>query len=294
MLAKGSTATRRSRDSRAASSRPPAAPATWAFLMSSSSLWTSRAVCTRRSGAFFEATLHESIERRRKRRANLAHRRRGLAPDGHQQVEVRGPLERAPSSRHLIEDRPEREDVGSGIQRAAFRLFGRHIGARAEHLPRPRQRIDRGAIGRRRVQALQLRQPEVEDLQPSFVAHHRIGRLQVAMNDAVPMGGVDRVGQGDSHRQERGGGLRLALEPLQVRGIGGQPLRQDLQRAAAAAEPPTRRSRARAIRGSRGFMLFVSRLPAPRTVFIDRVRVKWRVRRSPAPAVRPRATRAGP
>ena len=92
----------------------------------------------------------------------------------------------------------ERASTGFPVE-----LLGRHVLQRAEQAALRRQR---GAGRRprrivRRVRLAQPGQPEVEQLHPGGREHH-VARLQVAVDDAPPVGGVERLGDvsGDAQR----------------------------------------------------------------------------------------------
>ena len=96
---------------------------------------------------------------------------------------MRGAAERPPAREHLVEDGAEREDVGPRIHRPPFRLLGRHVGGRAHDNARlGRDRGDRG-FGRRQLD--QFRETEVEHLGAAVARDDDVGRLDVAMDDAV-------------------------------------------------------------------------------------------------------------
>ena len=118
-----------------------------------------------------EASLHDLRSRRVQRRRILAH-------DRVQRVEQRFPFEHTPARDQFVEDRAEAEDVRAGINRDALRLFGGHVGRRAEHRSGDRPGGVVGGVGRH------LRQPEVEQLRAA-ARHHDIGRFQIAMENPL-------------------------------------------------------------------------------------------------------------
>ena len=113
-----------------------------------------------------QAVPDDTVESRRDVPPRLRQLRRILFQDRRDRVARRVPLERPLAREHLVEDRPEREDVRAVIDGQAAHLLGRHVAHRAHH--RPRLRVARA--GRRARLLLRrdglrlLRQPEVEDL----------------------------------------------------------------------------------------------------------------------------------
>jgi hypothetical protein len=95
-------------------------------------------------------------------------------------------LERTPSCRHFVQDRAERKQIRSRVDRLSARLLGRHIRGCAEHharlgergLTQPRQIVVRGDW------FLQLGKTEVQDLYQPGWRDDDICRLDVAMHDA--------------------------------------------------------------------------------------------------------------
>jgi len=106
------------------------------------------------------------------------------------------PVERLAPREHLVEHGAEREDVGARVGLHAFELLGRHVLERAKDRPLHRQpgrrrrqhRRTRARCGRGR-----LRQTEVEELDAPL-REHDVGRLQIAVDDALAMRLVERVG----------------------------------------------------------------------------------------------------
>jgi hypothetical protein len=92
---------------------------------------------------------------------------------------------------NFVQRDPECEEVASLIDRLALDLLRRHVGNGSE---------DRAAIGRGRREArinpTRRRQParkaEVEHLDVAIGPHHDVVRLQVAVDDAAPMGRGER------------------------------------------------------------------------------------------------------
>ncbi len=92
-------------------------------------------------------------------------------------------------------DRPE---IGARVDvlRFAERLFGSHEGRRAE---------ERAAVGR--FGTSRLEQPgdaEVEHLEPAIAGEKQVGRLDVAVDDAAPVRGVEHVQELDAELAQDG------------------------------------------------------------------------------------------
>ena len=97
-----------------------------------------------------------------------------------------GPLERRAAGQHLVEHDAEREDVAAVIDPDPARLFGRHVRGGAQNDAGIRAGAMNG--GRRRLAADRLDQlceAEVDDLGVALLGHHDVGRLQVAVDDAL-------------------------------------------------------------------------------------------------------------
>ena len=143
---------------------------------------------------------------------------------------------RMAAGRELVQDHAEREDIGARIERGAEHLLGRHVGRCAD--PRAGVGEDGAATvvaalhcpaawPKARVRQMRrhdlLGEAEVHDLHVPLRRHHHVGGLEVAMDDAAAMGGVERLGQlvrdvdhlaHGQQRAARGGVQRLALDVL--------------------------------------------------------------------------------
>ncbi len=154
-----------------------------------------------------ERLLQDRPERGRHRRVRVHDRPRIAIQDGIEDHGLRVALERATAGGHLIEDRAEREEVGARIGRQPARLLRRHVVDRAEHGPHRRQVSPRGRRGAGRLSAglvvLELRESEVEDLHLAAGGDHHVHRLQVAMDDALRVRGLERIGHLDAQLHER-------------------------------------------------------------------------------------------
>ena len=93
-------------------------------------------------------------------------------------------LERRAAAEHLVEDDAEAVDVGARVDRLALDLLGREVLGRADHEARLGEV---GALGR-------LGDAEVGDLHPAVAGEQHVGRLDVAVDEPGPVGGVERLG----------------------------------------------------------------------------------------------------
>ena len=122
-------------------------------------------------------------------RSDRAYGRRRIVDDGEHQglgpVLVEGPLSR----HHLEQYDAERINVRARVVGLTEQLLRRHVG----------QRADDGSLlgdsaGRRRT-GEENGQPEVENLGMPIGGVHDVPRLEIAMQDAVPVGVLERVGE---------------------------------------------------------------------------------------------------
>ena len=226
------------RSHRGAEERPRAGAAGWSVapLASDASCRpTSAALLPAVVRLLGEACPDDPVERRRRRRQNPRDGLRLVAQDRGDQGRTRGPGKGSRSRRHLVERRPQREDVGAAVRLFSFHLFRRHVGEGSEDraflceipaLPGHRWRVGKfRCMPRRRHR---LREAEVEQLDPLLRQHH-VGGLQISMNDPLPMRLVqgirdlDAVAQRLLERQRASResiGQGLALEVLHDEVLG--------------------------------------------------------------------------
>ena len=118
--------------------------------------------------------------------------------DGGDRVGHRRPGERCAAGEHLIQDTTERPDICPLVERPATRLLGAHIGRSTENHTVRMSHLDRHGRHmrsdvRRRVSD-RLRQSEVEHFHGAVLAHLDVGRLEIAMDDALLVGGFEGLG----------------------------------------------------------------------------------------------------
>jgi hypothetical protein len=115
-------------------------------------------------------------------------RRRVLLQDRSERLGGAVRLEGTPPAQHLVQDRSEREQVGSLIDFAAAHLLGRKIAERAADR---RIGVQRQRGSRRRLAGAILRETretEVENLDPVRAGDEQVLGLQVAVDDAALVG----------------------------------------------------------------------------------------------------------
>ena len=139
-------------------------------------------------------------------------------------VAVVDPLEGSTPARHLVEHRAKREEIAARIGFAPGQLFGRHVLKRAEERALSAVSGSSGEIVAQRDERepAQFREAEVEQLR-ALLGQHHVARLEIAVDDALPMrviegaGELDRIAQNVVNRQwtsDQAVGERLALEVL--------------------------------------------------------------------------------
>ena len=142
-------------------------------------------------------------------------RRRLRLQDGGHAIRVRGPVKGTAAGQHLVEDRPQGEDVRAVVGRLVADLLRRHVARRAQdlagHCERARNRAR--VVGVAGVGPEQLRQPEVEDLHVIAREDHEVFRLQVPVRDSLCV-----------RRREAAGDLRGVLDGLARRNWPGGEL----------------------------------------------------------------------
>ncbi len=105
--------------------------------------------------------------------------------------------------RHLVEDHAEGKNIAAGVDHPAERLLGRHVCDRAQRRAwagEIRFGHRRGAADRRGFASSgrhDFREAEIEDLGLAAIGDEDVCRLDVAMDDAFAVGGVEGVGHAD-------------------------------------------------------------------------------------------------
>src|SRR6202162_5201614 len=143
-----------------------------------------------------EAGPDQTVERRRAERGNRGNRRRIIPEDRGKDGCLARSSKRSPGARHLVQERPEGEDVGPGVGALSLELFGRHVGKGAENRALLRQ-VRAGRRGGREVFRGRVRREgpcdaEVEKLHAGS-GDHDVAGFQVPVNDPLPVRLVERV-----------------------------------------------------------------------------------------------------
>ncbi len=184
---------------------PPLGPRASAYASSSGSIHGSASMIARTLGddarpfrrLLREQRRHERVVRRAELRAEVARSR-----DGRVQVlghEI-GARERQDAGEHAKRDHAERVEVRRCLGPSASRdLFGRHERERPHHRP-----------GERRPEVGEVRHAEVADLHVAGRAEEDVRRLEIAVDDAAPVYGLEPR----EHRPEHVGDRRHREGPL--------------------------------------------------------------------------------
>ena len=167
--------------------------------------------------------------------------RRLLRQDRRDRVRRRVPAERALAREHLVQDRPEGEEVGPLVRGLPAHLLGRHVAHRPEHDAGLRAAGDGAHV---RLAALvllglELRETEVEDLDPAVLRQEQVLGLQVPVDDPLLVRRREPVGR--SGRRSRSpcapGASPSGAAPAASR-LRGAPSRCTARRRACRSRRP--------------------------------------------------------
>ncbi len=125
-----------------------------------------------------QAAQDEPAQVRRDLRIELAGIARRLALVLDPDRERRVALERDAPGRHLVEDDPERVEVGAGVDGLALDLLRAHVFRRPDHDPGPGDALLLERAG----------DAEIHDVDAAALVDHDVLRLEVAVDDAVAVG----------------------------------------------------------------------------------------------------------
>ncbi|MFO0745262.1 MAG: hypothetical protein U1F43_06220 [Myxococcota bacterium] len=174
------------------------------------------------------ARQHADQRRRDRGDGRRVARRRAPVADGGQHVGGRGLREGRPADQHLVEDGTQRPHVGARVERLAARGGRAHVARRADDgarvgevgavAHRGGQRAAAHVGDARRGVVAHDGQAPVDDLDLAELADHQVGRLQVAVDDALRV----RVGDGLGGPQDVAGAAAAARQ--RRRRVGAQEL----------------------------------------------------------------------
>ncbi len=102
---------------------------------------------------------------------------------------------------HFVQDGAKRKEISAGVEFFAQCLLRRHIGDRTQGASGAGQvffRDRRRGAGFFWHKGTHLRQAEVEDLGVAAIRDEEIRRLDVAVNNALSVGGIESVGDFDA------------------------------------------------------------------------------------------------
>ena len=161
------------------------------------------------AAVLLERLLEDPVELRGKRGVRLRDRGRVAVQDRLEHDGGGLTLERQHARRHLVEHRPEREQIRPRVRELPARLLRRHVRHRPHRRARARQLLRLHRRRRLRVLApgglrpLDLRETEVQDLRLPARRHEDVGGLQVAVHDPLRVRRLERVRDLDPELQQR-------------------------------------------------------------------------------------------
>jgi hypothetical protein len=143
-------------------------------------------------------------------------------------------MEGPPAGQHLVEDDPEREEVGALIARLAAHLFGRHIADRAHHRSRiGHARHADGGVATRRRRNLAPGETKVENLAPLVACDEQVLGLEISVEDPAIVRRRQAAGELDGVVDDLPQRQRTLVEPLAQR-LPFQQLHHRVRHARAA------------------------------------------------------------
>jgi hypothetical protein len=124
---------------------------------------------------------------------------------------------------HFVENRAERKQIAARVEFEAARLFGGHVGDRAEGRTGTGEVGDVSGLGERSQSGqgslrTHLGETEIENLHLAGRDQKDVSGLDVAVDDALAVSGIERVGELDGDFEDTIQGERPALQD------GGQAL----------------------------------------------------------------------
>ena len=166
---------------------------------------------------FFQRTIENALQLRRQIGIQLQRRHRLPIQDALENNRRGVAVEGLLAGGHLIERRSKRKQVGAAVEFLAPGLLRRHIGDGAQGAARTGE-VARGlvAVGRDTWVAavVELRQPKIQQLRLAVFGDEDIRRLDVAMDDALGMRRIERVGNLNSQVEQEVDRQRLAVDAM--------------------------------------------------------------------------------
>ena len=120
------------------------------------------------------------------------------------------PWNGTPTGQHLVRDDAQRPEIRPCVHDVSSGLFGRHVAGRADCAAGSREL-------RRRLAHLNLREAEVQNFHLSRRRQHQVRWLQIPVNDAGGVCGVERIGHLRDHAGDLGHRQRAAGEASRER-----------------------------------------------------------------------------
>jgi hypothetical protein len=166
-------------------------------------------------GILFESFADDFVELGREIGIEAQWRHGRAIEDGFEDYGGRVAAEWDHASGHLVENRAEREKIAAGVHFLAAGLLGRHVGDGAESGAGTGELFGSDAGGGHRgggsggiaewaarCGGREFCEAEIENFGVAALGDKDIRGLDVAMDDAVGMGGVERVGDFDTDAEE--------------------------------------------------------------------------------------------
>ncbi len=185
-----------------------------------------------------EQPQHQGLQRLGHLGAEPAHGQRGLVQVPVQHAERGGAGERHLAAEQFVHQHAERVQVGVRADRAAHRLFRRHVGGRADRRAGVREAGGVGVHHRGHAQ--------VEDGDRAVLLHHHVARLEVAVHDRHGVHGAQYGAQLRSHRDRPRPGVRVVLGEM-VGEVGAVDVLHDEEQLLALAARVVHRHQTRVV-----------------------------------------------
>lgn len=118
---------------------------------------------------------------------------------------------------HFVENGAEGKEIGAGVEFLAGGLFGGHVGNRAQRGAGASEvfgvdGFGQGIVGLRFFCRSDFGEAEIENLGVAAAGIEDVGRLNVTMNDAGGVGGVESVGDFNASAEQHIGVERTAID----------------------------------------------------------------------------------